>query len=259
MRKTLINIFPYKFKSRSVRALSKAIPAYRINPKRDRFIGNRGIVVNWGATEISEHLLDEATYLGIINHPNNVRIASNKLLFFETISHLGILPRWTTDIDEAKVWIKGKHIVLCRTILSGHSGNGIVLANVEEELVESPLYVRYIGKQDEFRVHVFNGEVIDVQRKARSRDIPDERINWQIRTHNNGFIFARERIMEVPYLNHLKELSLQVVDETGLHFGAVDLIYNGNGDRLYVLEVNTAPGLEGTTLERYVEAIRRVG
>jgi hypothetical protein len=39
-----------------------------------------------------------------------------------------------------------------------------------------------------------------------------------------------------------------------LDFGAVDLIWNENQNVVYVLEVNTAPGMEGTTLENYCDA-----
>jgi len=39
----------------------------------------------------------------------------------------------------------------------------------------------------------------------------------------------------------------------GLDFGAVDIVYNENDNKAYVLEINTAPGLSGTTLEKYVE------
>ena len=43
----------------------------------------------------------------------------------------------------------------------------------------------------------------------------------------------------------------------GLDFGAVDIIYNKQEDKWYVLEVNTAPGIYGTTLDKYVNAIMR--
>ena len=39
-----------------------------------------------------------------------------------------------------------------------------------------------------------------------------------------------------------------------LDFGAVDVIWNEAQKRAYVLEVNTAPGIEGTTLMRYASA-----
>ncbi|MNY63636.1 hypothetical protein D3C86_2006230 [compost metagenome] len=46
------------------------------------------------------------------------------------------------------------------------------------------------------------------------------------------------------------------VNAIGLTFGAVDVIWNEYRHQAYVLEVNTAPGLTGTTLEKYAEAFR---
>src|SRR3546814_6628533 len=56
-----------------------------------------------------------------------------------------------------------------------------------------------LPKKQEYRVHVLNGKVVDVQRKARVKDFPDDKVNWKIRNHDNGFIYARdEKLAEVP-------------------------------------------------------------
>jgi len=47
--------------------------------------------------------------------------------------------------------------------------------------------------------------------------------------------------------------STLAVNCLGLDFGAVDIIYNQKKDVSFVLEVNTAPGLEGSTLNEYVK------
>lgn len=145
--------------------------------------------------------------------------------------------------------------VVCRTILNGHSGAGIVLASTEEELVDAPLYTEYIPKKEEYRVHVFNGEVIHVSRKARRKDVPDENVNWKIRNHNNGFIFQHENF-ELP--DECNVQALLAVKDLGLDFGAVDIIWNDKQQKAYVLEVNTAPGIEGKTLDAYVNAFKKV-
>lgn len=119
--------------------------------------------------------------------------------------------------------------------------------------VHAPLYVKYVKKQQEYRVHVFNGSVIDVQRKMRRTDTPDAEVNWQVRNHCNGFIFGREGV-ELPDV--ALTMSKDSVGALGLDFGAVDIIYNAHEDKYYVLEVNTACGLTGTTLEVYTAAIQ---
>jgi len=52
-------------------------------------------------------------------------------------------------------------------------------------------------------------------------------------------------------------VALAAVSALGLDFGAVDIIYNEHENQYYVLEVNTAPGLEGTTVEKYAEAFAK--
>jgi len=43
-----------------------------------------------------------------------------------------------------------------------------------------------------------------------------------------------------------------------LNFGAVDAIYNRKRDASFILEVNSAPGLENTTLQIYTNALRQL-
>jgi len=42
-----------------------------------------------------------------------------------------------------------------------------------------------------------------------------------------------------------------------LDFGAVDVVFNSKEKLAYVLEINTAPGLTGSTLDGYVERLRK--
>ena len=160
-----------------------------------------------------------------------------------------MIPEWTVCKQEALEWLEQGHTVVARTLLKGHSGNGIVLLSSIDSLeeVNAPLYVKYIKKQQEYRVHVFNGSVIDVQRKMRRTDTPDEDVNWQVRNHSNGFIFGREGV-ELP--DTALTMCVDSVQALGLDFGAVD-----RSDTYYVLEVNTACGLTGTTLDKYKTAI----
>lgn len=166
-------------------------------------------------------------------------------------------PKFTANWEVAEGWIDEGYVVVCRTILNGNSGEGIVLAETVDELVEAPLYVRYVPKKQEYRVHVFRDGVVDVQRKARRKDVADDQVNWKIRNHDNGFIFARgEDLGEVP--EDVLTQSINAVKACGLDFGAVDVIFNEKEQSAYVLEVNTAPGLSGATLDVYVERFKEI-
>jgi glutathione synthase/RimK-type ligase-like ATP-grasp enzyme len=161
-------------------------------------------------------------------------------------------PEWTTDYFTALSWLEEGSTVFCRTRVQAHSGNGIVIASNPDELVSAPLYTKYIKKKKEFRVHVFNNEVIDIQEKRRAMGSD---AGFLIRNHANGFVFCRDDIIEP---SDLRDVAIQAVTSLGLDFGAVDVIYNQHYDKCYALEVNTAPGLEGSTLTSYSTKIKEL-
>src|SRR5690606_38917740 len=101
--------------------------------------------------------------------------SSNKLKSFELFKEKGVSipPFWTKKED-----IEYEGSIVARTILNGHSGVGIHICDDLDALVAAPLYVGYIPKKHEYRYHVFNGKVIDVQRKARNKEVADEDVNW---------------------------------------------------------------------------------
>jgi glutathione synthase/RimK-type ligase-like ATP-grasp enzyme len=181
-------------------------------------------------------------------------IACNKLKTFEKFKEHNVPhPEWTTDKSVAEQWWWDKKTIVQRTNLTGHSGDGIVLSyyDGEEEstvcdLLDAPLYVQYKKKKHEYRVHVFNQEVIDIVQKKRKAGF--EGRNNQIRNHQNGWVFCRENIQEPDFL---RDVAIQACNAVGVLFGAVDIIFNEKENKCYALEINTAPGIEGTTVEKY--------
>ena len=235
-------IYPYMKGSRTAKALGKVLGCKVLTrPKKSR----KDIRINWGASS-----LKPTRGLVILNNVYPVIKASNKLLSFELFKEKNVAcPEFTKDIEVAKQWIKDKEVVVCRTLLRSHSGKGIVIAKTVEQLVNAPLYVKYFNKSYEYRVHVFNGKVIDAVRKRKKNNA--ENYNRYIRCHNNGWVFCREGLV---ISDNIKELAVNAVKALGLDFGAVDIVAKTNGEAK-VLEVNTAPALEGKTLESYKKAI----
>lgn len=243
-------IYPYRKGSKSVKALREnGFKSIKLENSRFKGRPNK-TVINYGSSSLPEEVLK----CRVINSPEAVSKAANKLIAFKAMAEHGVAtPRFTESPEEASGW---QVDVVLRHKLNGHSGEGIEIVDGDHrEMPEAPLYVEYIKKKQEYRIHVFMGEVIDVQRKARKMDVPDEEVNWQVRNLEGGFIYAREGVElgEEPRLQ-----ALAAVEALGLDFGAVDVIWNERGDEYYVLEVNTAPGLTGTTLEKYVEALKEV-
>lgn len=256
-----ILIVPYKMGSASGRALKEAINerglrrAVRVRPEWARRVFRSDLLVNWGATTIP--IIPVGSIRAVLNWPEAVAIAQNKRTFFEHMPE-DLVPEYTTDPDVAREWARDGITVVCRTLLRASCGRGIVLIN-EENADELPnncqLFVKYVKKMDEYRLHVHRtaqGEyrVFDAQQKRRRAGVKD--VDSKIRNSDNGWVFCREdlNIPEVVYTNARRAL-----EACGLDFGAVDVIYNRHYERAYTLEINTAPGLEGTTLETYTNML----
>lgn len=242
-----LKVFPYKLGSSSAKALANGLRVKRVRstyePRRN------DVIINWGRSSPITYV---RTHLDLNNH-EAIALACNKLKTFTKLTGRGFndVPDWTAWIEEAKGWIENGDKVYCRTSLTGHSGSGIVVASSIDELVDAPLYTKATKHKHEFRVHVFKGSVIDVQQKKRR--IGYDGADTGIRNHSNGYIYARST---VEYPEELLTASIKAVELLGLDFGAVDIGYRERDNKVFVFEVNTAPGLTGTTLEKYIQTFK---
>jgi len=210
--------------------------------------------VNWGASEMPLWRIPTR----IINSP--VHMYPDKLSFMRQMQDdlvtASYIPPFSVN-DPNQLTFP----VMCRRILNGHSGAGIVVAETPEQLVNAPLYVQYIPKESEWRVHFFvwpdaeggrAGHIVDIQRKIR--DPNREPTNWKVRSHNNGFIYVRNDLAIPQAVQNAANAFL--ASRMSLDFGALDIIYNRKQNRAYILEVNTAPGLFGHTVQVYADCMR---
>lgn len=259
-----IRILPYKSGSASAKALAEALGGKRLRLTGSRFTPREDdLVINWGNSGVTEEAwpkLYDNTHT-FLNFSNCVILAANKLDFFNVCKGHDWLPEYWTNPDEIP---DECFPIVCRTVLNGHSGDGIVLADSRTDLVDAPLYVRYVRKKDEYRVHIgfrngtnrdddSNNNVIAVQRKARKLDVPNDEVNWQIRNAKNGFVFSRN---DVDAPSEVLVAAEEAVKALGLDFGAVDVLWNEANQIAKVCEVNTAPGISGTTIEDYEKFFR---
>lgn len=254
---TRLFVYPYNNFSGGAKALARALNARIIRVHNSRYRHrNTNLVINWGSTKCPYPCL---------NDPVAVKIASNKLLSYAKFKEANIPhPEWTTNATEALRWIREGTRKVCgfaRQTLNGHSGQGIVpFYHATEYGVEGDVfprglvYTKYIPKKKEFRVHVFKGEVIDVQQKRKRTDFDGERSS-EIRSYDNGWVYCRDSIDEP---DDIRQLAISACEAFGLDFGACDIIWNQQANKSYMLEINTAPGIEGTTVSRYVEAINNI-
>jgi RimK-like ATP-grasp domain len=142
--------------------------------------------------------------------------------------------------------------LFARTLINSTGGRGIIEFESSKEVYpRAPLYTEYIPKKAEYRVHVFNGQVIDVQQKKKRREFGAER-DTRIRNLANGYVYTRDGIVPPTGLG---DLAINAVNAVGYVYGAVDIIYNEKRNQCYTLEVNSRPGLLGTTLDKYTDAL----
>jgi len=260
---TRLKLYPYNLGSQSARNLAQQLGTTRVRPNgRYRYRPNH-LIINWG----NSHLPQWASPLalrGMLNKPQYIELASDKIATFAKLSETELsrnLPDWTTDRQQAAHFLatpkfpRKLNAVLCRTLTRANSGRGIVLAELADELVPAPLYVRYTPKQQEFRIHVSDRfGIIDVQEKRRRNGADnDENFDPYIRSFNNGWVFCREGLVVPPDVTRVAELALH---QLGLNFGAIDIGYHETFGT-FIYEVNTAPGLEGQTLTNYVTMFKR--
>lgn len=269
-----IRIQPYKMFSGGAKALATHCGILRATQRQVRKHGNFDYIINWGSSERKF----EGEY---VNPPEAVAVASDKLRTAQVLGNFGIAQAdYTTDRAIAEQWLADGETVVERHLLRANSGRGIrivsgadgdvaqghdegdaerhepvaeVRGNAErgQRLKNAPLYTKYFKKADEFRVHVFGDRVLDVQQKRKRQEVPNETMDYQVRNAAGGWVFCRAEV-ELP--DAVRDAAVRAVSALGLDFGAVDVGYNRHHDTACVFEVNTAPGLEGTTLDRYYYA-----
>lgn len=207
------------------------------------------LIINWGSTDPID------TRNKSLNSPDAIRVARDKLATFNVLKEKGFeqIPKFSTAKPDDKA--RAKDIILERHSLTGQGGSGIVVKRPGDSLGEAPLYVWYVRKTREFRVHVCSGQAVAVQEKRRESETEQTEDQKLIRNRDNGWVFCVNDVVEPT---GLREIAVRACSLLGLDFGAVDMIQSKDG-QLYVLEVNTKPGIESpTVLAGYTARIKEM-
>ena len=115
-------------------------------------------------------------------------------------------------------------------------------AEVEPEKLRDKVQVADPDLQAYFEGHKGDFKITTEQRRAR-------------------YIFVDQNkagaALQIPddELKQVKEQAVLSVKAVGLDFAGVDVIWNDKQKKAYVLEVNTAPGIEGQTVVNYAKAM----
>ena len=228
-----LGIQPYKRFSKAVFNLRKELRLKRYNSE-DFY----DLLINYGSQR------KDYNFTRVINKHESISNASNKVKAFKIFKENNLRTlRFTTSIDEAKGF---RFPVFCRqNYLMG--GKGIKIAFTPEELILAHFYTEYINPIAEYRVNVFKDEVILWSKKE-----PKINANPYIRNNKHNYKFSK-RFSECPPV--LKDLCVNAVRVLGLDFGGVDVLF-GEDNKYYLLEVNTAIGMDGSTIKLFADKIR---
>lgn len=163
--------------------------------------------------------------------------------------------------------------------------------HVDKAISDGAQYFQsYIDVKDEYRLHVAFGKVIYAVRKTEnptesgwvkqrkdkvqdyakknSVDLDDDTIDYVlnrlakeavlpdriVRSNRRGWKFSSIQLNSVP--NALKNAAVKAVEVAGLDFGAVDCAMSAD-DLPFIIEINSGPGLQGTALQKYVDAFSK--
>jgi len=175
--------------------------------------------------------------------------------FFKTelIPH----PEWTTSLGSAMHYLingEWKKLVARRRIKS-QTGNGTMiftdayLMEKEDELNPFKVFTKYIPKKREFRVNIFKDTIVNIREKVRKAGATGL---TEIRSQSNGYTTVK---LQSPAPAGIEELALRASKVSSSDFKGVDIGYNQLKNLLFVLEVNSGPSIEGSSVKEYAQAI----
>lgn len=152
-----------------------------------------------------------------------------------------------------------KVILVERHELTSHSGDGIRLIRSGDSLsANARLWTRYIPKKSEFRAHFCkpSGSIYFQQKKLREGSAVTGD-TYAVRNHTAGWVYCTQDITVPDAVRQAVQVFVRN-DFNTLDFGAIDIIYNEQHNQAYILEVNTAPGIEGSTAEWYAAQVKHL-
>lgn len=180
----------------------------------------------------------------------------NKLAQYEWFKQQGLSALEFTQSEGTAVhWIQQGNTVFGRKTLNGSEGHGIVIIDKINDLVDCPVYTKYKKKKMEFRVHIFKDKLVTIVEKRKKQDWEGPS-DSRIRNLANGYVFCQELTIDAAMQKRVADFAVKCAKVTASDFKGVDLGYNAYNDDLFVIEVNSAPGIEGSNVDKYVQVIK---
>lgn len=156
---------------------------------------------------------------------------------------------FTLSKEQAKSWCEEGEVVVARLLTRASEGKGIVIASEANQVPNAPVYTKYKKKKKEFRIHVFKDKVVHVLEKRKKKGVV---CDAKVRNTANGYVFCSDNVEEPE---GLRELALKASKVTQSDFKGVDIGWNEKKQELFVIEVNSMPGIQNSNVARYIDTI----
>jgi glutathione synthase/RimK-type ligase-like ATP-grasp enzyme len=252
------------------------------------------VVIGWGCKTKDRVALKQHS---VINHPDFIRTNRNKFETLKVLENSGVPVAAFADSDGIIATLDNDRSVINLPVVGRrkfHQGGKGFWACLTKGQVRIAIqqgaeyFQNYLHIVDEYRLHVFQGKIINMQKKVQRNNMTrayqeqhgtrianiadknkvnldkqtmdyvlenlgkrEERPDQIIKSNTRGWKFSQIKTVKTE----LKEAAINAVKAIGLDFGAVDccIVENGNP---YIIEVNTGPGLQGTSFDAYVKTFK---
>lgn len=200
------------------------------------------------------------------NHPDDMELSGSKVDFSKKFATYPWQPKTVFSLTDA---LNGnlKFPVIAK-ISDGHSGLGIKIFKTADELREFKQPFEVEGEKRSFDLY---SECIDIDREYRTIFLKDkcilvnERIaciktNKTVKTKDIDegvdFVYVVSDMKKVPrkFINKLNEIAAEIRKQVKLDLWAIDVATDKTG-KIFVLEINSAPGLGSEKLVEVYEAV----
>lgn len=215
----------------------------RLNAHMDEF------VIFWGAEADVDFPENRS-----LNRPEITRGLHNKLNALKKMRDGKVaVPRFTDNVRVASTELTTPF--MART--AHHSGGqGFFIIQNDPSMQQAvrgraAYFQQLVDIKDEYRLHVFKDRIIRAAKKYEDPD-PNVASDPIIRSHQKGWLLQIVQVSAVP--KSVKQEARKAIAALGLDFGAVDACMDKK-KKAWVFEVNTAPGMEGITLDRWTEVL----
>jgi len=203
------------------------------------------IFLRYGNSHTSDFIQEDSD----INPKNLIHICSNKYKFSELMLKNGLFaPKFSQNFSEITF------PCVIRSTLTGYGGEGIIMVKNKEDLIDKYRvgywWTPFIFMVSEFRVHIANGNIIKLFKKVPKEDYVEE---MPIRNLSSCHYSLQNTDGKFGKLKELVTKMTEIFGEK--YFMALDVGWVLDKKDYFILEGNSAPGLNEFTANTYAQNI----